>query len=246
MSTRRLEVQGDSEGPGLVVALDGPASSGKSQRRRRSGAELSYRFCDTGLLYRAVAWLAVARGIAPADGGRLASVSSSVVLAPDERGRLARVLVDDRDVTGEVHEPEVDRVVSAVAREPEVRAALLDRQREIAASGRIIMAGRDIGSVVLPDADLKIFLDASSRERARRRAMQRGIDPDGPAGREILADLERRDTIDTTRAVAPLTAAPDARHVVTDGRSFDEIACARSWSSFGQREGRAAVEGRTR
>jgi 1-acyl-sn-glycerol-3-phosphate acyltransferase len=136
------------------------------------------------------------------------------------------VLVDGTDVTGEVHDEEVDGLVSAVSSVPELRAALLERQRAIAADGRIIMAGRDIGTVVLPDADLKIFIDASVEERARRRAEERGIDPAGPDGRALLDALRRRDELDSTRAVAPLQAAPGARHVVTDGNAFDDTVAA--------------------
>jgi cytidylate kinase len=105
---------------------------------------------------------------------------------------------------------------------PEVREALLGRQRELAEVGGIVMAGRDIGTIVLPDADLKIYLDASVDERARRRAEQRGIDPDGPVGQAILESLRRRDRLDSTRAVAPLRVAPDARIITTDGNEFDE------------------------
>jgi cytidylate kinase len=116
--------------------------------------------------------------------------------------------------------------VSAVSAVPEVRAALLDRQRDLARGGRIVMAGRDIGTVVLPDADLKIYLDASVEERARRRAEQRGLDPSSPEATVILEALRRRDRIDTTRAVAPLRLAPDARIIVTDGNTFDETVAA--------------------
>jgi cytidylate kinase len=112
--------------------------------------------------------------------------------------------------------------MSAVSAVPEVRAALLARQRDLAAGGGIVMAGRDIGTVVLPDADLKIYLDASVDERARRRAEERGLDPDAPAGIAILEALRRRDRLDTTRAVAPLRVAPDARVITTDGNTFEQ------------------------
>src|SRR4029079_19591814 len=136
-------------------------------------------------------------------------------------GRLDRVVVDGRDVTAEVHTPEVDERVSEVARLPEVRASLRDRQRRIAGAGGIIVTGRDIGSVVLPDADLKLFLDASVEERARRRALERGVEPDSRKGREILAELRRRDDLDSHRAVAPLRAAEDAVIIRTDGNTFE-------------------------
>ena len=211
-----------SSPPGLVVALDGPGSSGKSSVGAAAAIELGYRFCDTGLLYRAATWLAVRRGVSAADPAGLVALVPEIELAHDGDGRLGRVLVDGTDVTREVHGEEVDGLVSAVSSVPELRAALLERQRGIAAGGQIIMAGRDIGTVVLPDADLKVFIDASVEERARRRAEERGIDPDGPDGQEILAALRRRDELDSTRAVAPLRAAPDARHVRTDGNRFED------------------------
>jgi cytidylate kinase len=210
--------------PGLVVALDGPASSGKSSVGAAAALALGYRFCDTGLLYRAATWLALRRGVA-ADGDPAALVAlvPEIQLVPDDRGRLAHVTVDGVDVTADVHTPVVDEAVSAISRVPELRTALLARQRELAAEpGGIVMAGRDIGTVVLPDADLKIFLDASVEERARRRTLERGIDPAGPEGREIFEQLRRRDDLDRNRAVAPLRPAAEAVHIVTDGNAFEE------------------------
>ena len=212
---------------GLVVALDGPGSSGKSSVGAAAALELGYRFCDTGLLYRAATWLALERhvvvdgpGSEPAD---LVALVPEIALVADAKGRLAQVSVDGRDVTSDVHSPRVDDAVSAVSRVPELRMALLERQRALAAEpGGIIMAGRDIGTVVLPDADLKIFLDASVEERARRRTAEREISPDGPEARWILAQLRRRDTLDSSRAVAPLRPAEDAVHIVTDGNRFED------------------------
>ncbi len=214
--------------PGLVVALDGPASSGKSSVGAAAALELGYRFCDTGLLYRATTWLALRRGI-PADGDPAALVAlvAEIALAPDENGRLAHVTVDGEDVTAEVHTPEVDEHVSAVSRVGQLREALLQRQRDLAAEpGGIIMAGRDIGTVVLPNADLKLFLDASTAERARRRAEERGLGPDAPEAREIHDQLSRRDDLDRNRVVAPLRPAADAELIVTDGNRFEETVTA--------------------
>ena len=212
------EVQARS---GLVVALDGPASSGKSSVGAAAAVALGYRFCDTGLLYRAVTWLAVQRGIGESDPAGLVQLVGSVQLLADDGGRLAHVAIDGEDVTDAVRGPDVDAAVSAVSRVPEVRAALLERQRRIASAGRIIMAGRDIGTVVLPNADLKLYLDATAEERARRRAEERGLASDGPEAAEILEQLRRRDVIDSTRPVAPLRAAPDAVHLQTDGNEFE-------------------------
>jgi cytidylate kinase len=206
----------------LVVALDGPGSSGKSSVGAAAALEVGYRFCDTGLLYRAVTWLALARRVSASYPHAMRGLVDEVELAPDPHGRLARVLVDGTDHTDDVHGPAVDAAVSAVSAIPELRLALLDRQRALATPGGIVMAGRDIGTVVLPEADLKIFLEASVEERARRRAEERGVDPVGLAGVAILEALRRRDELDSTRAVAPLRAAPDARIISTDGNRFED------------------------
>ena len=206
----------------LVVAIDGPASSGKSSVGAAAAREVGFRFCDTGLLYRAITWLVLQREIDPADPAALVALVGEVELAADEQGRLARVLVDGVDVTERVHAPDVDRRVSEVSRVGELRAALLQRQRAIATGGRIVVAGRDIGTVVLPGAGLKIFLDASAEERARRRAEERALDPDGAEAQAVLAELRRRDDLDRNRPVAPLRPAPDAVHIVTDGNTFEQ------------------------
>ncbi|HET9681018.1 MAG TPA: (d)CMP kinase, partial [Candidatus Limnocylindrales bacterium] len=209
---------------GIVVALDGPASSGKSSVGATAAAQLGYRFCDTGLLYRAVTWLALKREIDPEGedaAAALVGLVPEVQLVDVGDGRLAHVAIDGIDETVEVHVPEVDVAVSAVSRVPELRAALLQRQRAIADSGRIIMAGRDIGTVVLPDADLKLYLDASVDERARRRRLERGVAPQSGEAFEILTELRRRDRMDSTRPVAPLRAAVDAVVLRTDGNAFE-------------------------
>lgn len=207
---------------GLVIALDGLGSSGKSSVGAAVAAALGLRFLDTGLLYRALTWLALDRGVAPDDGPAIAPLAAEIELEPDEAGRLTRVIVGGRDVAGDIRTSRVERAISAVSRQPEVRAALLDRQRTIAARGGIVVAGRDIGSVVLPDADLKVWLDASAEARAARRALERGIDPASPAGRAILDELRRRDVADASRAVSPARPAEDAIHVNTDGNTFEE------------------------
>jgi len=206
---------------GLVIALDGPASSGKSSVGAAAAARLGYRFCDTGLLYRAITWLALHRGLRAEHTDALLRLVTEIELVDDGTGRLAHVAVDGVDRTAEVRKPDVDAAVSAYSGVAEVRQALLARQRGLALSGRILMAGRDIGTVVLPDADLKLFLDASVEERAARRALERGIEPDSRKGKEILAELRRRDDLDSHRAVAPLRAAEDAVLIRTDGNTFE-------------------------
>jgi cytidylate kinase len=212
---------------GLIVALDGPGSSGKSSVGAAAALELGYRFCDTGLLYRAATWLALERGVGADDPAALVGLIGEIALVADAKGRLAHVTVDGRDETAEVHTPRVDDAVSAISGVAELRAALLQWQRDLAHQpGGIIMAGRDIGTVVLPDADLKVFLDASVEERARRRVEERGLDPGGPEARAILEQLRRRDLLDSTRAVAPLRPADDAIHIVTDGNRFEDTVAA--------------------
>ena len=206
----------------LVVALDGPASSGKSSVGAAAALRVGYRFCDTGLLYRAITWLALVRDVPATDPAGLRALAGEVELAADGAGRLARVLVDGIDRTADVHTPTVDAAVSAISAVPELRTTLLERQRELAKAGAIVMAGRDIGTVVLPDADLKLFLDASVEERARRRAEERGLDGAGPEAERILGALRRRDELDATRPVAPLRPAADARIIATDGNRFED------------------------
>ncbi len=217
-----MDVDPSATRPRLVVALDGPGSSGKSSVGAAAALEVGYRFCDTGLLYRAVTWLALARHLSASYPHQMRGLVDEVELAPDPQGRLARVLVDGVDHTEDVRGPAVDAAVSEVSAVPELRAALLERQRSLASTGGIVMAGRDIGTVVLPDADLKVFLEASVEERARRRTQERGLDPAGPEAAAILEALRRRDTLDSTRAVAPLRAASDARIISTDGNRFED------------------------
>ena len=207
---------------GLIVSLDGPASSGKSTVGAAAAVRLGYRFCDTGLLYRALTWVALHRRTALDDGDALAALVPEVALAPDDHGGLTRVTADGVDVTDAVHDTGVDRHVSQVAQYPAVRAALQPVQRAIAASGRIIMAGRDIGTAILPDADLKLYLDVSVEERASRRIAQRALDPRGASAVAVLADLRRRDALDSQRAVGPLRVPAGAVIVRSDGRSFDQ------------------------
>jgi cytidylate kinase len=210
----------------LTVAIDGPGSSGKSSVGSAAARAVGYRFCDTGLLYRAVTWLAEARGVSVDDPEGLVSLVDDVQLAEDPDGRLAGVLVDGVDHTADVRSPAVEAAVSAVSAVPEVRAALLQRQRDLAADGGIVMAGRDIGTIVLPDADLKIYLDASVEERARRRAEERGLEQGSPEADAILESLRRRDRLDASRAVAPLRIAPDARIITTDGNELQDTVAA--------------------
>jgi len=207
---------------GLVVSIDGPGSSGKSAVGMRAASTLGYRFCDTGVLYRGLTWLAMERGAELDDPNDLVPLVDDIGLEADSDGRFVHMIVSGEDVTARLHTAEVDREVSRVSQHPPVRAALLKYQRRLAAGGRIIMAGRDIGTVVLPDADLKLYLDVSVAERARRRAVERGVADDARAVAEIEADLSRRDGIDSTRATAPLKVPDGAYIVKTEGNTLDQ------------------------
>ncbi len=210
-----------------TIAIDGPAASGKSTLARRLARALHYLYFDTGVLYRAVTWAALQRGLSPADEDamtRLAETLDIQVRPPSQDdGRSNDVWVDGRDVTWAVRAPEVDAWVSVVAAHPGVRRALVDVQRRIGRQGRVVMVGRDIGTVILPDADLKIYLDASTEERARRRyheARRRGEAVDYAS---ILAALQERDRLDAGRAVAPLRPAADAVVIHSDGLDADAV-----------------------
>jgi cytidylate kinase len=207
---------------GLIVSIDGPGSSGKSTVGMRAAAQLHYRFCDTGVLYRGLTWLAMERGADLDDGDALVPLVSEITLAPDQSDRYVHLLVDNTDVTERLHTPEVDREVSRVSQHPPVRAALLKKQRALAADGRIIMAGRDIGTVVLPDADVKLYLNVSVEERARRRAAERGLADDARAVAQIADELRQRDGIDTNRATAPLRIPDGATLIETDGNTLEQ------------------------
>lgn len=205
------------------VAIDGPGSSGKSSIGARAARELGYRFFDTGILYRALAWLAADRSVPAGDPAELVGLIPHMAIGDDGTGMLSRVIVDDVDVTDRLHDAAVDRIVSAVARVPEVREALLPVQRDIAADAPagVILAGRDIGTVVLPDADLKIWLEVSLEERARRRSRQRGHVAGSDDERRVLDELRRRDGIDSSREAAPLVMPEGAVRIVTDGFTLE-------------------------
>lgn len=208
----------------LRVAIDGPGSSGKSSIGAGAARELGYRFFDTGILYRGLAWLADDAKVPASDPAALVALIPRLGIADAGEGRLARVEVDGQDVTGQLHDAAVDRIVSAVAQVPEVREALLPVQRAIAdgAPDGVILAGRDIGTVVLPDADLKFWLEVSLEERARRRSQQRGHAAGSDAERQVMDELRRRDGIDSGREAAPLVMPGGAVRIRTDGLALPE------------------------
>jgi len=210
-----------------IIAIDGPAASGKSTLGRRLADRLAYLFFDTGVMYRAVTWGALQRSISIQDEAAvtcLAETAQIDVRPPSQGdGRACDVLLDGVDVTWETRRPEVDANVSPVSAYRGVRQALASQQRRIGLRGRVVMVGRDIGTVVLPEADLKIYLDASAEERARRRydeILGRGGQADYE---QILAGVRKRDEIDSTRAFSPLRAAQDAVLLDSDKLDADEV-----------------------
>ena len=195
----------------MIVAIDGPAGAGKSTVARRLAERLGFRYLDTGAMYRALTWLALDHGIELDDETRLAELAAAnpVVFDGD------RISIATSDVTAAIREPRIDRVVSSVARHPRVRAVMRDRQRELGESGDAVIEGRDIGTVVAPNAEVKVYLTAAEEERARRRTADRpGIGADA-----LATDLRLRDE----RDAAQMGAAPDAHEIDTTDLAIDEV-----------------------
>jgi CMP/dCMP kinase len=221
------EIAPAATGHQRVIAIDGPAAAGKSTVARLLADRLGALLFDTGALYRAVALAALRTGVAPDDEKTLSRIAAGAQISvrpPSQQdGRLYDVWLNGEDVTWAVREPEVGAIVSRVAEHAAVRAALLPLQRRIASGGPVVMVGRDIGTVVVPDAGLKIYLDASAEERARRRfreGRQRGSTQGFEA---VLHETRQRDAIDSGRHTAPLRPAADAVHIDTDGIPIGRI-----------------------
>jgi cytidylate kinase len=210
-----------------IIAIDGPAASGKSTLGRRLADSLGYLFFDTGVMYRAVTWVTLQQGVEVQDESSVTHLAETVqidVRPPSkEDGRACDVLVDGKDITWETRTPEVEANVSSISTYQGVRLALASQQRRIGLRGRVVMVGRDIGTVVLPEADLKIYLDASAQERARRRyteILNRGGEAEFD---QIIAGVRMRDEIDSNRAFSPLRAAKDAIILDSDKLNASEV-----------------------
>jgi cytidylate kinase len=210
-----------------VIAIDGPAASGKSVIGSAVASRLGYRFIDTGAMYRAVTWLALRRGVDIGDPKALARTALAARVevgdAPAGDAGVTVVRVDGEDATPHLRSTDVEANVSLVSRVPGVRSALVRIQRALASGGEVVMAGRDIGSVVLPDAELKVYLDASRLVRASRRAGQLRASGGTADEAAIVQDLARRDGIDSTRETSPLTAAPGAVIIHTDDLTIEQV-----------------------
>jgi CMP/dCMP kinase len=209
------------------IAIDGPSASGKSTVGRRLAKRLGYLYFDTGVMYRAVAFVALSRAISLSDEAAITALARRIVLGvlpPGvEDGRDVTVLADGVDITWEIRSREVEQAVSPVAAYPGVRDALRQSQRNVGLAGKVVMVGRDIGTTVLPEADLKIYLDAALRERAHRRHAERLERGETVSIEEVLADIRRRDEIDSTREHAPLAAASDAIVIDTTSLSVEQV-----------------------
>ncbi len=210
-----------------IIAIDGPAASGKSTIGALLAEHLGYVYFDTGVMYRVVTAVALARAIPIADEPAVTRLAENVridFLAPQvQDGRQFTIRADERDVTWEIRERTVDANVSPVSAYAGVRRAMTDQQRRIGQKGRIVMVGRDIGTVVLPEADVKIYLDATEQERARRRFLERKNRSEAVDYESVLAEIRRRDEIDASRTVAPLKQAPDAVYLDSTGLTVPEV-----------------------
>ena len=203
----------------LIIAIDGPSGAGKGTVARTLAARLGYTHVDTGAMYRAVAWLAGHNGLDLSDEDAVTAIAES---AKFELG--AEIRVDGHDITRAIRTPEMDAAAGIVARHPKVRETLVRRQRGYASKGGLVMEGRDIGTVVFPQADIKVFLDASADERARRRAH----DPSHASSQtgavdQVATALAERDRLDSTRKTSPLAMASDAVRIDTTGMTVDEV-----------------------
>ncbi len=208
-----------------TIAIDGPVAAGKTAVGVTLAQQLGYRFIDTGLMYRSIAWAALREGVSPDDEAAVTALAqrTQIQVASSVGADGPRIHIEGRDITGELRTKDVEHGVSLVSRYIGVRQAMVARQRVLAEEGEIVMAGRDIGTVVLPDADLKIFLIASPEERARRRHrdMEEAGQPTDLA--RVLGDLIARDRLDTERAISPLRPGDDAQIIDTDHLDLDQV-----------------------
>jgi len=203
----------------VVIAIDGPSGVGKGTVSRALARALDYAHVDTGAMYRAVGWAALQRGLSLTDEDAVSALAATLQLTVED----GLVVADGTDITRAVRTPDIDKAATAVARMPKVREVLVDRQRALARGRGVVIEGRDNGTVVFPDADVKIYLDAAPEERARRRANDPAHAGMPAAVSDVAKMLTERDRSDSTRSASPLYAAPDAVVVDTTGKNVEEV-----------------------
>ncbi len=206
----------------IIIAIDGPAASGKSTTAKQVASQLGYLHIDTGAMYRAMALKVLRSKIDPNDAARVASLAGTTTVRLMLRDGKVRVVLDGEEVSGEIRLPEVTNMVSAVSTVSEVRSLMVKEQRAMGNEGGIVLEGRDIGTVVFPNADLKIFMRADARERAVRRKKELATKGVEISIEELEKEILERDRIDSGRAVSPLTKAADAVELDTTHRSIEE------------------------
>lgn len=210
-----------------MIAVDGPSASGKSTLAEKLAEYLGYLYFDTGVMYRAVTFAVLQNDISLENEKEISDLAEKIVIdvnpATQKDGRKNDVLLNGKDVTWNLCKPDVEARVSQVSSYAIVRKAMTEQQRRIGIRGRVVMVGRDIGTVVLPDADLKIYLDASIEERARRRYEERKRRGEKISYEQVLEGMQNRDQIDSSRKIAPLQAAKDAVVIQSDGFTSDDI-----------------------
>lgn len=216
----------------MIVAIDGPSGSGKSSVAREIARRCGLTYLDTGAMYRSVAYVCLERGVDPDDGDAVAEIARQIAIDFVADGEGQRVIANGEDVTAQIRTPEVERAVSPVSANPRVREVMVALQRSAGERGDVIAEGRDIGTVVFPRAELKVFLSASPEARARRRAVQRGggnlatgqsVAVDAADEQRILDDLVRRDEYDSSRETSPLRPAEDAHLIDSSSLGFEEV-----------------------